>query len=84
MHFTRRNCLITGCSNGRLCVWTSYLVCTNTYYAAHVNGIITIELSCNENYLATTGKDRKVKIWKWPTLQQLFEMYFPEAPVKVI
>ncbi|XP_018571050.1 protein cortex-like [Anoplophora glabripennis] len=85
MQFTSNNYLITGCSSGRLCIWTPCMVCIRTLHTAHTDmPIIVIKLSCNENYLVTTGLDRKVRICKWPTLEGLFQISFTEAPVKAV
>ncbi|KAJ8936368.1 hypothetical protein NQ314_012387 [Rhamnusium bicolor] len=82
MEWTRDNHLITGCSEGRLCSWSPDFICIKTYFLAHVGDIINIKCSCNGNYLATTGLDKVVRVWRWPEFVEHFEIAFSRSPVK--
>ncbi|KAK4876023.1 hypothetical protein RN001_012445 [Aquatica leii] len=81
MRWTKRNTLITGCNHGNLMVFNSYFKLINQIYKAHGGIIIHISLSCNNTYLATTGDDNHVRIWRWPNLKEHFQITY-ETPVK--
>lgn len=76
------NILIAGCTNGKL----SYCHTTNRIkwmlHSAHKAGIIRINLSCNENYLATSGLDNVINFWSFPQFDYLCTIV-SKFPVKV-
>lgn len=85
MTWTRRNGLITGCSNGRICLWTSEMKSNGKYFPlckGHDGHIININLSPGERYLVTTGVDQVVKTWSFPNLEINYEIKF-DVPIKV-
>lgn len=54
--WTPTNKLISGCSYGWVCTWTSNLECTS-YIKLHAGEIINVKLSISSNYVVTTGVD---------------------------
>lgn len=81
MAWTKSNCLITGCSNGRLCYWSRDLKCIKNFFS-HNGEIINVKLSCAESTLVTSGIDKRVKVFTWPSIIPNFEVKYG-TPVKV-
>ncbi|KAJ8957359.1 hypothetical protein NQ318_004838, partial [Aromia moschata] len=84
IEWTRDNSLITGCSEGGLCWWSPEFLAIKMFCRAHASYIINIKVSCNENYLVTSGIDKVVRLWKLPEFKEDFEITMSRSPVKSI
>lgn len=80
--WTKGDRLITGCSEGRLSVWSRESELMKSIFPAHRGAIITIQLSKAERYLGSSGIDRKIRLWLWPSLVEHFEILV-YTPVRV-
>lgn len=82
LSWSSNDLLLSGCDLGRLTVWNIQMQLLKTVFNAHNSLIITISLSCQERYLATTSTDSAVRIWIWPDIKAYFEIAHC-SPVRV-
>ncbi|KAJ8986160.1 hypothetical protein NQ317_005634 [Molorchus minor] len=84
--WTINNCLLTGCSAGRLTSYSRDFVCIKSFYMAHASHIVNIKASCHGNYIVTSGQDHSVRIWKWPEFIEYFEIEISilRSPIKSV
>ncbi|XP_044268125.1 protein cortex-like isoform X2 [Tribolium madens] len=64
--------LVTGCSQGTLKIFTSKLKKIRGLSNAHNGAIIKIASSCDRRFIATTGLDKRMIVWKIPDLERHF------------
>ncbi|EFA01168.2 Protein cortex-like Protein [Tribolium castaneum] len=64
--------LVTGCSLGSLKVFNSELNKIRESTFAHTGAILTIVRSCDGRFIATTGMDKMMIVWRIPTLEKHF------------
>ncbi|CAH1164798.1 unnamed protein product [Phaedon cochleariae] len=83
MEWTKQGNLITGCTRGMICYWSSSLRCIKACPYAHTGDVITVKLSCAEKGLVTTGEDSRIKTWFWPDFAPNAEMEYA-APTKAV
>nr|XP_023013364.1 protein cortex-like isoform X1 [Leptinotarsa decemlineata]XP_023013365.1 protein cortex-like isoform X2 [Leptinotarsa decemlineata] len=83
IEWAANNFLITGCSNGCVCYWSSNLTCIKTCPSAHCKDIISIKLSCKERGMVSTGIDKQVKTWIWPDFLPNADMEY-NGPTKAV
>lgn len=81
MVWTKYDNLITGCSNGILCLWTQHLQLI-TELKLHIGEIINIKLSGSEDNFVTSGIDKTVKFLNWHVDKPFHELKYTES-VKV-
>lgn len=81
MIWTKSNCLLTGCSRGRLCYWSPNLKCISNSIM-HNGEIINVKLSAAEDKLVTSGVDKHVNVYAWPSTISCLQLKYV-GPVKV-
>ncbi|KAK9893062.1 hypothetical protein WA026_023458 [Henosepilachna vigintioctopunctata] len=81
--YTSRH-LVTGHSNGMILLWNNNLIILKTVNYAHSKAILTLKVSCNENYLATTSVDGFLRIWDMPNLNELFQIISYPSPIRCL
>lgn len=81
MEWTKSEQLLSGCNNGCLCIYNKE--CPSiSFNTIHDGSIIKITFSSNDQYLATSGTDKRVKIWTMPDCVPLYT-FTCNKPVKV-
>lgn len=82
MEWFKAEKLVSGCNNGCLCIYDKERR-SISFNKIHDGSIIKITFSCYDQYLATSGTDKKVKIWTMPDCDPLYT-FTCNKPVKVI
>ncbi|CAH1107952.1 unnamed protein product [Psylliodes chrysocephalus] len=84
IEWTSSKFLITGCSRGTICLWSSHDLKMINGRKGHHSKIIKMSLSCKEKYLVTIGSDNIVMVWSYPRLEELKEFNLNITPTRAI
>lgn len=77
--------IVAGSTNGYICKFDisgkkkkSLL----EYIPGHDDTVMCLQFCRSNRYLCSTGMDNNVRLWKWPSLQEHFEISY-QTPVRV-
>ncbi|XP_012289015.1 protein cortex [Orussus abietinus] len=72
--------IVTGCSEGRVMVYTASSGAKNRFIMAHSCGIYSMAFSSNYRYLATIGVEPVLRVFIWPELTAFAEYCYEVVP----
>lgn len=82
IHSTCKTFLLSGHNDGTIHKWVINSQGKNIIVASHTLKILCLSLS--EQFLASSGQDGKVKIWKMPLFELIFEYHFQATCIKFL